>query len=75
MPKILIVEDNPENRDALARRLQRRGFEVSFADDGKAGLANAPMPRLLLLALESHNLGDAAGPPGCQTAAGIRLSR
>ena len=37
MPKILIVEDNEENRDALSRRLQRRGYEVIIATDGSLG--------------------------------------
>lgn len=51
MPKILIVEDNPDNRDALSRRLQRRGFEVVMAFDGKAGLAMArsEKPDLILM--------------------------
>ena len=39
--KILLVEDNEMNRDMLARRLQRRGFEVVVAVDGRQGLALA----------------------------------
>jgi two-component system, cell cycle response regulator DivK len=39
--KILLVEDNEMNRDMLARRLQRRGFEVVVAVDGLEGLAMA----------------------------------
>ena len=39
--KILLVEDNEMNRDMLARRLQRRGFEVVVAVDGLEGLALA----------------------------------
>lgn len=35
MAKILLVEDNEMNRDMLARRLQRRGFEVVVAPDGQ----------------------------------------
>ena len=31
---ILVVDDKEMNRDMLARRLQRRGFEVSTANDG-----------------------------------------
>ena len=38
MPRVLIVEDNEENRDALSRRLQRRGFETLIATDGKVGV-------------------------------------
>ena len=51
MPKILIVEDNEENRDALSRRLQRRGFQVVIATDGKAGVAMArsEKPDLILM--------------------------
>src|ERR1051325_11434968 len=51
MPKILIVEDNEENRDSLSRRLQRRGFEVLSAGDGNVGVAMAQSekPDLVLM--------------------------
>jgi len=51
MPKILVVEDNEENRDSLSRRLQRRGFEVLLAPDGKVGVATAKAekPDLILM--------------------------
>ena len=39
--KILIVEDNELNLDILARRLQRRDFEVISAVDGLEGIAKA----------------------------------
>ncbi len=53
MAKILIVEDNEMNRDMLQRRLSRKGFEVSIAVDGEAGLdqAAAERPDLILLDL------------------------
>ncbi len=35
MAKILLVEDNEMNRDMLARRLQRRGYQVVIAVDGE----------------------------------------
>jgi len=38
MPKILLVEDNEMNRDMLSRRLQRKGFEVEMAVDGRQGV-------------------------------------
>ena len=41
MARILMVEDNEMNRDALSRRLQRKGHEVILALDGKQGLALA----------------------------------
>ncbi len=51
MAKILLVEDNEMNRDMLSRRLERRGFEVSIAVDGREGLekAAAEQPDLILL--------------------------
>jgi two-component system, cell cycle response regulator DivK len=41
MAKILLVEDNEMNRDMLSRRLQRKGFEVEMATDGRDGVAKA----------------------------------
>lgn len=58
MPRILIVEDNEENRDSLSRRLQRRGFEVLTAVDGKAGVAaaKAEKPDLVLMDMNMPEL-------------------
>jgi two-component system, cell cycle response regulator DivK len=36
--RILIAEDNPDNREMLARRLERRGHSVLFAEDGAAAI-------------------------------------
>ena len=33
-PRILVVDDDPQNRDVLRRRLERFGFEVETARDG-----------------------------------------
>lgn len=41
MTLVLIVEDNPINRDVLGRRLERRGYNIRFAEDGPAGIAAA----------------------------------
>jgi two-component system, cell cycle response regulator DivK len=51
MAKILLVEDNEMNRDMLSRRLQRKGFAVVMAEDGRAGVAMATSeaPDLILL--------------------------
>lgn len=38
MTMVLIVEDNPVNRDVLGRRLERKGFTVRFAEDGPSGI-------------------------------------
>ena len=53
MARILMVEDNEMNRDALSRRLQRKGHEVILALDGKQGLALAQSvhPDLILMDL------------------------
>ena len=51
MPKILLVEDNEMNRDMLSRRLEKRGYALSMAVDGGAGVAMAKseMPELILM--------------------------
>ena len=51
MAKVLLVEDNEMNRDMLSRRLQRKGFEVITAADGREGVAkaSAESPDLILL--------------------------
>jgi len=51
MHRILIVEDNEMNRDMLSRRLERRGFEVTTAVDGRDGIAQAisVSPDLILM--------------------------
>ena len=51
MPKILLVEDNEDNRDMLSRRLIRKGYDVTLANDGGAGVAQAlsEVPDLILM--------------------------
>jgi two-component system, cell cycle response regulator DivK len=58
MPRILVVEDNEENRDSLSRRLQRRGFEVLLAENGKLGVetAVAEKPDLVLMDMNMPEL-------------------
>jgi two-component system, cell cycle response regulator DivK len=41
MATILLVEDNEANRDMLSRRLERRGYSVAIAIDGRDGIAAA----------------------------------
>ena len=41
MPKILVIEDNENNRVLLTRRLKARGHEVITAEDAEQGLALA----------------------------------
>ncbi len=51
MTRILIVEDNEMNRDMLSRRLERKGYSISMAVDGGAGVekAIAEKPDLILM--------------------------
>ena len=51
MTKILLVEDNELNRDMLARRLTRKGYEVVIAVDGQQGveMATSEGPDLVLM--------------------------
>jgi len=53
MATILVVEDNEASRDALARRLQRRGYDVVMAVDGQqaVSVALSAKPDLILMDL------------------------
>jgi CheY-like chemotaxis protein len=53
MTKILLIEDNEMNRDMLARRLAKKGYEVAVAVDGEQGvaLAQSEAPALILMDL------------------------
>jgi CheY-like chemotaxis protein len=54
MAKILLVEDNEENRDMLSRRLTRRGYKVVIAMDGEQGvtMAESEVPDLILMDMD-----------------------
>ena len=51
MVRILLVEDNEDNRDMLARRLERKQYEVIIAVDGQDGVDKArnARPDLILM--------------------------
>lgn len=51
--KVLLVEDNELNREALKRRLEKRGFVVATAVDGSDALSKATnlIPDLILMDL------------------------
>jgi CheY-like chemotaxis protein len=53
MRTILLVEDHELSRDALSRRLLRRGYRVALAEDGQQGIAMArsERPDLILMDL------------------------
>lgn len=48
--KILVVEDNADSRDILAKLLRMSGYDVSSASDGESGLsaAVAELPDLII---------------------------
>lgn len=52
--RILLIEDNEQNRYLVTYLLQARGWEVSHAADGAAGLAMANQidPALILLDIQ-----------------------
>ena len=51
MTKILLVEDNEDNRDMLSRRLERKDFIVALAVDGQDGVnkAKEELPDIILM--------------------------
>lgn len=51
MSMVLVIEDNPVNRDVLGRRLERRGYTVRFAEDGPSGIKAATklQPDIILM--------------------------
>ncbi len=53
MFKILLVEDNEMNREMLSRRLARKGYDVSLADNGQQAISYAEqmLPDLILMDL------------------------
>ncbi|MEK6699359.1 MAG: response regulator [Nitrospirota bacterium] len=62
LKKILVVEDNEQNRILMRQILKHHGYEVLEAADGAAGLAMAGehMPDLILLDLQMPVMGGFA---------------
>jgi two-component system cell cycle response regulator DivK len=54
MSKLLLVEDDEFSRDMLSRRLERQGFEMVVAADGKEALqaARQAHPDLIVMDLD-----------------------
>lgn len=49
--RILLVDDEADNRDMLSRRLQRNGFEIALAESGEEAvdrIAREPFDLVLL---------------------------
>jgi two-component system cell cycle response regulator DivK len=54
MPKILLVEDTPEIREMLARRLVKRNFNVVLACNGEEACAVARSEHPDLILMDMH---------------------
>ena len=69
MTMILVIEDNPVNRDVLGRRLTRRGYTVRFAEDGPSGITATKelQPDLVLMDI---GLGEMCG---CEATKRLKL--
>jgi CheY-like chemotaxis protein len=54
MSKLLLVEDDEFSRDMLSRRLERQGFEMVVAADGREGVqaARTHRPDLIVMDLD-----------------------
>jgi glutamate---cysteine ligase / carboxylate-amine ligase len=50
-PTVLLVEDNQDSREGLARHLQRKGYKTLIAVDGREGVdvASAETPDIILM--------------------------
>ncbi len=52
--RVLLVEDHEEIWDFLSRRLMRRGYEVTVATDGQAGVDRARVDRPDVMLLDMN---------------------
>jgi DNA-binding response OmpR family regulator len=57
-PKILLIEDNRDSRDILAKLLRMSGYDVMSATDGESGLATAlrQLPDLIITDIHMPNM-------------------
>jgi DNA-binding response OmpR family regulator len=58
--KILVVDDNADNRNVLVRRLSKQGYDITQADGGRAAMmaVETDTPDLILL---DHMMPDMSG--------------
>ena len=70
MPKILLVEDEPDNRDLIGMALEMDGHEMFYAATGEEGLeqARAVHPHLILM-----DLSLPGGLDGLETTRRLRM--
>ena len=70
MAKILLVEDEPDNRDLIGMTLEMDGHEMCYAGTGEEGLeqARARQPQLILM-----DLSLPGGMNGLETTRRLRM--
>ncbi|MBI3479571.1 MAG: response regulator [Nitrosomonadales bacterium] len=58
MKKILVVDDSATERHVIGEILNKRGFEVSFAEDGEKGVKQARLskPDLIIMDVVMPNM-------------------
>ncbi|MBC7265616.1 MAG: response regulator [Coriobacteriia bacterium] len=58
MSKVLLVEDNPQNRYLLTFLLEKSGYEVVTAEDGEAAIEAVPayLPDVILMDVQLPKL-------------------
>jgi DNA-binding response OmpR family regulator len=58
--KILVVDDNADNRNVLVRRLSKQGYDITQADGGRAAMmaVETDTPDMILL---DHMMPDMSG--------------
>ena len=67
MPRILVVDDRPDNAEVLMRLLARKGYDVltAGAKDEAVALANAKHPDLILMDIGiPDTAGEGVNPSG-----------
>jgi CheY-like chemotaxis protein len=69
MSKLLLVEDDEFSRDMLSRRLERQGFEMVVAADGREALqaARQHRPDLIVMDLDMPVMDGHAAIRGLQS--------
>jgi two-component system, cell cycle response regulator DivK len=61
-PKVLVIEDNEDNRTLISRLLTYHGYEVLMACDGEDGIvkAVAEMPDIIIMDIQMPKLNGIA---------------
>jgi two-component system cell cycle response regulator DivK len=74
MSKILIIDDDAQNRDLASRILKRNGYDVVHVESGEAGIlmAEAEMPDLIFMDLAMPDIDGFEAAQRIKDAPGTR---